>query len=303
MHISRRILLQRAGIGTSLLALPASPHRPVAVSTAVATPVGTRAPLLITAEALLTQPGADQMVATMPRRAFGAGHIPESIHLDWAELALADTSEASVASWTEAMRELVAVRGVRADRPIALYDEGSLFAARGWWQLAYLGYDLPVVLDGGLPAWEEAGGQVEAGEAGIMPVEAPLLTDAPVRRELLATKDEVLAALDDPRVVIVDVRSPQEYRAGHIPGAQNLPYIDTSVATSPPFFKAPDELREMYEGLGASPETRLITYCSTGVRGAVGFFAARLAGLERAALYVGSWDEWNADPETPKETS
>lgn len=301
MRISRRILLQRSAAGAAGLAL-ASHVRPVlGQSTPAATPVEAGPAALVTADTLVPQVDDTQLVAVMPATSFEAARIRGSILLDWADLELADTSEASVATWTEDMRQLVAVRGIRADRPTVLYDEGTLFSARGWWQLAYLGYDLPRVLDGGLLAWAAAKGTVDAGPVEIEPVEAPVAEGPTVRRELLATKDEVLAALDDPGIALLDVRAPNEYAAGHIPGAVNLPYTDNAAEASPHLFKSPEVLREMYAAIGVTPDKRAITYCTTGVRGSVGFFSLMLAGFTDVALYVGSWNEWDNDPRLPQE--
>jgi thiosulfate/3-mercaptopyruvate sulfurtransferase len=311
MAFDRRTMLQRTAAGAVGLAVAGGVVPVLARSTPVATPGATPEatpvlsvrPYLATAEDLAVQREDVQCVAIMPGEAFDEQRIPGSILLDWAGLELADTSDAAVASWTASMQELVAVRGIRADRPVVVYDEGTLFAARGWWQLAYLGYDPPVVLDGGLPAWTALGEPVESGPVDIFPVEAPLNDAATVRRDLLATKDEVLASLDDPDVVVVDARSAKEYDAGHIPGAKDVPYPNNATEASPHLFKSSQELLGMYAEVGVAPDKRVITYCTTGVRGSVAFFALKLAGFEDVALYVGSWNEWNADPDTPKETT
>ncbi|HWV35695.1 MAG TPA: rhodanese-like domain-containing protein [Thermomicrobiales bacterium] len=265
-------------------------------------PVADLHPALVTAKELADLQGASSLVAVMPDDAFAKRRIAGSIQLDWAELELKDTSDEAVAAWTAKMQELVAVRGIRADRPAVVYDEGTLFAARGWWQLAYLGYPPPTILDGGLPAWIDEGEEVESGPEDISPVEAPLLENAIVQRSLLATKADVLAVLDDPDVLLVDARAPEEYAAGHIPGARNVPYTDNAVAESSHVYKPADALRAMYEAAGVAPDKRVITYCSTGVRGSVAHVSLRLAGYQQVALYVGSWNEWGADSTAPKTT-
>jgi thiosulfate/3-mercaptopyruvate sulfurtransferase len=297
MAISRRTLLQIASAG----AFASLRSRSGFAATPAATPRGASQQLLIDASELVAADADLQRLALMPANAFEAGRIPGSLLLDWAELELADTSEAAVAAWTEEMRTLMGVRGIRADRPVVVYDEGTLFAARGWWQLAYLGYDPSRVLDGGLPAWTREGAATETGPLAIAPVEAPSI-DAPVRRELLATKADVLAALDDPAVVLVDARSGDEYGKGHIPGAKNRPYAENAVMRQPSVYLSPETLKEQYAALGVSPDRRVVTYCSTGVRGSVALFSLLLAGFANVALYLGSWNEWGADPETPKET-
>jgi len=299
--LSRRQILAATGAAIVLGTAPAQARGSLG-ATPEPSPVADLHPSLVTAKELAGRQDAASLVAVMPDDAFAKGRIAGSIQLDWAELELKDTSDKSVAAWTAKMQELVAVRGIRADRPAVVYDEGTLFAARGWWQLAYLGYPAPAILDGGLPAWIAAGETAESGPVGIAPVEAPLPENATVQRSLLATKTDVLAALDGPDVLLVDARAPEEYAAGHIPGARNVPYTDNAVMKSPHVYKSADALRAMYEAAGVTPDKRVMTYCSTGVRGSVAYVSLRLAGYRDVALYVGSWNEWGADPTTPKTT-
>lgn len=303
MTMSRRQMVQRSAAGAAGLVVAGTTLSTMAQSTPVpnATPRAMSGAHLGGATELAIHREDVQCVAIMPADAFNARRIPGSIHLDWAELALNDTSEDAVAEWTSSMQEFIAVRGIRADEPVVVYDEGSLFAARGWWQLAYLGYAPPVVLDGGLPAWEEIGEPVESGPVEINPVEVPQPENPAVRREILATKEEVLAALDDPDVLLVDARSSGEFSSGHIPGAVNMLYTSNAIMKEANLYLPADELRSRYEELGMTPEKRAITYCSTGARGSVATFAMTLAGFGNVALYVGSWDEWSADPEMPVE--
>lgn len=300
MTMTRRQLVRTTLAGVGGIALGGALPSVRAQGSPVATPVGTGSGLLIEARELVQHNELPQFLAIMDEKPFLASHIPATIRIAWADLSLEDTSKKAVASWTEHTREMLAVKGLRADQPVVVYDEGTLFAARGWWQLAYLGYPVPMVLDGGLPAWKESRGAIEKGEAGLAPIEAPKV-EAGVRRELLATKDEVLASLNDPDVLIVDARSQGEYDKGHIPGAMNREYTSNAIMKDANRYLTPDALRQAYEELGMTSGKRAITYCSTGVRGSVAAFSLRLAGFEDVALYVGSWNEWSRDPNAPVE--
>ena len=273
----------------------------MAASTPVASPVAAPEDILIAASEALTAPSATQWLAVLDASEFDAGHIDPSSRVNWDELALADTSEEGIALWEAEMRALLSARGLAPDRPTIVYDAGSLFAARGWWQLAYLGFPAPRVLDGGLAAWREADGDVATEPPDIDPLEAPHVDEGVVRRELLATREEILASLGDPNLFILDARSSGEFGDGHIPGAVNLPYTDNAIMKDANTYLPAVELRKRYEALGMADGKRAVTYCSTGVRGAVAAFALRLAGFTDVALYAGSWNEWSADPEAPVE--
>ncbi len=110
------------------------------------------------------------------------------------------------------------------------------------------------------------------------------------------------AALNDPNVVLIDARSPAEYAAGHIPGAINVEFTQNAEPGQPRYWKSARELRAMYAALGATPDKRIIPYCTTGVRSAATYFTLRLIGYEDVTLFTGSWKEWSSHPDLPVRT-
>jgi thiosulfate/3-mercaptopyruvate sulfurtransferase len=112
--------------------------------------------------------------------------------------------------------------------------------------------------------------------------------------------------------VFVDARSPAEFsgeeagegvkRPGHIPGAANIPWASHIVGAENPVLRSPDEILSLYDGLGISPEDRVISYCRTGRTSSMSYFALKYLGFD-VRLFDGSFTEWSADPETPVETS
>ncbi|MEV4081441.1 sulfurtransferase [Nonomuraea fuscirosea] len=203
------------------------------------------------------------------------------------------------AEFQRAMRRL----GVSDGRPVVVYDDaGSTVAARAWWALRYFGHPDVRVLDGGLPAWIEAGLPVtkeiprpEEGDFTARPGGMPALT---------ADEASALAR----RGVLLDARAGERYRgevepvdpvAGHVPGAVSAPTTD-NVGPDGRFLD-PESLRARFAALGAGAGVEAGTYCGSGVTAAHEVLAMEVAGLP-AALYVGSWSNWVADPTRPVAT-
>ena len=186
-------------------------------------------------------------------------------------------------------------------RVVAYDDAGGSVAARLWWMLRYMGHRNAAVLDGGWPAWTEAGGAVRSGEES-RPVRTFIGEPC---REWLVTIDEVAAARR-----LVDSREPARYRgetepidrvAGHVPGARNHHFGRNLREDG--HFLPPAEVRERMERtLDGAPAGETVFYCGSGVSACHNLLALAHAGLPPAKLYVGSWSEWSSDPARPVAT-
>jgi thiosulfate/3-mercaptopyruvate sulfurtransferase len=265
-----------------------------------ASPVGyARGDILIDAQNLKQEIASGvRVVALTPRSEYDKGHIEGAVQIDWPDLELSDTSsDAPIQQWRDAVQRKLGALGLSASDRIVIYDEGSLFASRLWWVLDYLGHKDKRVLNGGLPAWVQANGGVVTGPANPAPATYTGTLNPPVLAQLSAVR----AAVGDSQVVLLDVRSPDEYRAGHIPGAVNVPYLQNAVESTPKFWKSQADLQRMYAAAGIVPEKKIIPYCSTGVRSAVTFLTLTLIGYPDVALFSGSWAEWSAHPDLPVE--
>lgn len=243
---------------------------------------------------------------TVPgREGFLAGHVPGAVHLDLDELR--DPAEPTSILPPDRFAEAMEALGVGDDREVVVYDtEGGTWAARLWWALRYHGHDRVRLLDGGYVRWVDEDRPVETGPA--RPPAATTFTPR-LRPDLRVTTDEVLAALDDPTTVIVDALPRPFYegrislypglRAGHIPGARNVPAPENLDPTTWRL-RSPAELARRWEPL-LDGRRRVITYCGGGVYGAFDLFVLHLLGHD-AALYDGSWEAWAAKDELPIET-
>ncbi len=237
------------------------------------------------------------VIALTPPDEFEQGHIPGAVQVDWPDLAL--TESARIDDWRDQMEMLVTKLGIERSDTVVIYDGGTIYAPRLWWILYQLGHADIRILNGGLPAWTSFGGELETG--ATTPIAAPEPYVGQPNDAAIATVDQVVAALDDPDTVLVDARTPDEYAAGHIPGAVLFPFTDVVVDKQPPLWKPAEELRAAFAALDVTPDKRVIPYCSTGVRSAALYFTLRLIGYEEVALFSGSYAEWTADPTRPVE--
>ena len=309
-RLSRRHAIQLGIPGIAGLALGGRPAATDARSSQVASPEVVRTyahpGMLVDASlaAQLLSEGPAILVGFMPEEDFLKANIPGSVQLDWPEFEVIDTSDASIEQWRDRTAQKLASLGITTDRPIIAYDAGTLFAARLWWILHYLGHKESHVLNGGLPAWQRFSEETGSGATpgGPLPLSSPVSFEPNARAGTLAQLEEVRASLGDPNVVIADARTPEEYSAGHIPGAVNINYPRNATSETPKVWKPAEELRTMYEQAGVTPNKHVIPYCSSGVRSAVTFFTLKLIGYENVALYTGSWKEWGEHPDTPKAT-
>lgn len=243
---------------------------------------------------------AVKIVALTPPADFAAGHVPGAAQIDWPDLEIVETGDQSVATWRSEVEQKLTALGLAPTDTVVVYDGGTFYAPRLWWILRQLGHDDIRILNGGYPAWLAAGGEVETGASTAQPAAQPYVGTPD--ESAIATLDEVKAALDDPSVVFVDARAPQDYRAGHLPGAVNVEFTENGEPDQPHYWKPAADLRAMYAALGVTPEKTVIPYCWRGVFSAADYFTLRLIGYEHVSLFTGSWNEWSSHPELPVET-
>jgi thiosulfate/3-mercaptopyruvate sulfurtransferase len=192
--------------------------------------------------------------------------------------------------------------GVDDSSTVVLYDQNrSMWAARVWWMLRWIGFDRAALLDGGLTAWIAEGRPTGSG-----PVErtAATLTAHP-RPRLIADRDEVLDAVGDGATCIIDALPDAQYRGtrttyprpGHIPGASNAPAADLVDATSGSYLP----LEQLEQRFPSDRSARVITYCGGGIAASSDAFVLTRLGFEDVAVYTASLQEWAADPANPLE--
>ena len=241
------------------------------------------------------------------RTAYNHGHIPGAFYADLDH----DLSSAIVEGTSgrhplpEAAQFIARLRnwGVNNETQVIVYDDaGGAIAARAWWLCRWVGHERCAVLNGGINAWTDQ----------LLPlsVESPGPQAGSVNLKDSLVKLVQAADLPDSTVQLIDARAAQRYRgehepldkrAGHIPGAINLPFTDN--LDSDGKFLTTDLLRDRFSALQqAGKPAATIHYCGSGVTAAHNLLAMQHAGLEGGGLYAGSWSEWVQDETRPVAT-
>ena len=209
---------------------------------------------------------------------------------------------------------LLGERGIVNDTTVVLYgDKNNWFAAYAYWYLKIYGHEDVRILDGGRQKWVDEGRELSTE----IPAPATSNYSASERDEnIRARRDAVQQAIGNASKALVDVRSPQEYsgelvappgyeqegaqRGGHIPTAASIPWAQA--VRDDGTFKSADELRQLYESKGVTPEKDVTAYCRIGERSAHTWFVLReLLGYENVRNYDGSWTEWGNLVDVPIE--
>lgn len=240
------------------------------------------------------------------RAAYLAAHLPGAVHCDWSRDLSAPPPPSGhpqhmllgAPEFERAMARL----GISNDTQVLAYDaEGGHHAARLWLALRRYGHDRFAVMDGGIQKWQREGRPVESADVRV----APATFNARPRDGVIATKEEVLAAVRTGVPWLLDVRRDAEYtgeelraaRGGHIPGAVNVLWKDA--LNDDWTLRDADALEEMYANAGFGAETSAVTYCQAGVRAAFTNLVLTALGHEDVRTYDGSWEEWGNDPALP----
>ena len=195
--------------------------------------------------------------------------------------------------------------GMGNEMQAVVYDRNQAnYCGRLWWMLKWAGHENVAVLDGGLQAWQAAGGAISSGEEPAH-FQTNFLT-SPERARLVDVQT-IVSQLGRPAQTLIDARATPRFKgevepldpvAGHIPGALNRPFGLN--LTPDGKFKPAEHLKAEFTALlGQRDPSTAVHHCGSGVSALPNLIAMEVAGLGRTALYAGSWSEWCQDPDRP----
>jgi len=245
--------------------------------------------------------------------AYEEGHIPGAVGINW-QTELQDQLRRDLAS-RENLEKLMGECGVAPDSTVIVYgDNNNWFAAWALWQLKRHGHKDVRIMNGGRVKWLAEGRETTQ--------EAPKVSPAQYKAQdpddsIRAKRDQVLGAVNQGGINLVDVRSPDEFsgkllappglegkegcqRGGHIPSAKNIPW--GKAVSEDGTFKSVEDLRELYGGEGIDGSRETIAYCRIGERSSHTWFVLKhLLGHDNVRNYDGSWTEWGNMVDMPIE--
>ncbi len=197
--------------------------------------------------------------------------------------------------------------GITRETKVVAYDTRGIYSApRVWWMLKAMGHTNVSILDGGAPAWEQAGLPINVERPG-----AVLRQYTPAPEAGWFVNSSAVLAAQNTQAQVVDARSPDRFygkeqeprsgvRRGHIPGSVNLHY--QSLLRDGKYLEQ-EELKEKFAQSGVDLGKPIICTCGSGITACIIGVAAKMLGAGQVSVYDGSWSEWGANTQYPVETA
>jgi len=258
--------------------------------------------------------GSALLIDVRDAEAYQKGHIAGAVNIPEMFTTLSMTTPEGLQEMEDIFVPLLRNAGVNHEQTVIVYEDclhtrygGS---CRGYFQLRLFGHQKVGILDGGLSQWLQDGFPVTTDSPDVMPSNFTPI----IQHEFLATLQDVIEAISNSRVKLLDNRDEDEWRGissspygidfaprkGRIPGARWVEwyrFMDTNQAI--PHFKSPEEIRSICAQVGLDVDDDIIIYCFKGARASNTYIALKMAGFKKVRNYYGSWNEWSRHPELP----
>ena len=240
---------------------------------------------------------------------FEAAHIPGADFLDiQGEFSQQETRLSFMMAGAAELEVAFRRHGVANGSRVVLYSLGSPMCG----DAVLVDAGIPrisraSVLDGGFEKWSAEGRPIERGSPKGYPTGD---FTAASRPGFFVDKQGVLAARNDPSVVVINALGPQFHkglepsrygRPGRIPGSVNVPtatLYDPATET----FANPADAERQFAAQGVTNEKQVIAYCGGGISATIDLLLLRRLGYENLMLYDGSMGEWAQDASLSIET-
>lgn len=275
--------------------------------------------ILISPHALSELMNKDDSVVIVDTRdpeEFAKGHIPGAVNIRDFFTYLTMTDEAGYEAFRDHFSTLLSAVGIDDSKKVVVYEEklnnGFGQSCRGWLILQALGHSDAKVLDGGFHGWQSIGKPVSTEAAE--PVPAEFKVDRLAIDKVFVNKDEMLRALDDYNIQILDIRDQDEWE-GFSSSPYGVDFAPRKGRLSRSVWLQWDKLMEAsarylpveyivstMRQLGIHPHDNIYIYCFKGARASNTYVALKNAGFENVKVYFGSWNEWSRDDSLPAES-
>lgn len=242
------------------------------------------------------------------RADYDKGHIPGAAFLDLAaELSDPHSKLRFTMPPLDELTKAFAAKGVGHGTFVVLYSRATpIWATRIWWMLRAVGFDDAAILDGGIDKWT-AENRPLSTEATDHPPATLTLRGRP---EIFVDSGEVKAAIGRTDTLTLNALSREQHagtggvvygRPGRIAGSSCVPAA--SLIGPDRTLKPIAELRAAFEGVGTTPDRRVLVYCGGGIAASLdAFVLTALLGHKNVAIYDNSMQEWSNDPNLPMQT-
>lgn len=234
------------------------------------------------------------------------GHIPGAIFSFWKDLLWHDTDREFVSSSELSSR--LGEMGISTDSTLIICGDPVQYGTYALWVMIMAGVKDVRILDGSRTRWTNDGNPLTTEVLSREPVDNRKLCFSNATR---IGRDEVLNKINNPDTVLLDVRSPEEYRGervsppggfdhgaerkGRIPGAVHLFFRE--LLNEDDTFISKEELERKFLEVGITNSTNkgIVSYCRLSHRATLSWFAiSEILGIEKAQIYDGSWTEWGS---------